>query len=151
MKNALTLLSIVLSLAAISFVFFQNKEIDRLSKQLEIATINTAFQTIIKPTIKTRSFDFTCIIRVEESYGKFAKWYIEVNGLQHQINGSVVTLTHNDSFGISQSWFPKRENGGGAGNSVSSDEQSYSFELKSKYHSGKAVSLFSRLMNVCAE
>ncbi len=120
MKNALSYLGVVLGLVAIVFIFIQGKEIDRLTAQLELATINTEFQTILKPTKKQRTFEFGCVIYVEEQFGKFAKWHIVVNGVQHQINGSVVTLSHEDSAGISKTWFPARSNDGGAGNSISS-------------------------------
>jgi len=47
MKNALSYLSVILGLVAIVFIFIQGKEIDRLSAQLELATINAEFQTIL--------------------------------------------------------------------------------------------------------
>jgi len=98
-----------------------------------------------------RSYEFGCVIYIEEHIGKFEKWHISVNGLQHAIADTTVMLSHRDTDGIMASWFPPRSGEGdsGAGNSISSAKKYFSFELVSKSKSGKAVSLLSRLMDVC--
>ena len=154
MKNLLLYLSLVISLIAIAMVMYQYREMNRLSIQLQISMINSEFQQIVKATEQERSYEFDCVIRINEHFGEHAKWNIEVNGLQHQIVGPMVTLFHARQGGISRSWFPPRSNpasGGGAGYSVSTDEESYSFELVSRSKGGRAAALLSGLMQVCAE
>jgi len=139
------------SLAVVIVLYDQHFEIKKLSKDLEIAKINSEFHSIIKIGKHERSYEFGCVIYIEKHTGKFEKWHISVNGLQHVIGDTTVKLSHRDSDGIIKSWFPSRsdESDSGAGNSVSSAEEYYTFELVSKVKSGRVVSLFSRLMDVC--
>ena len=138
-------------LAVVVILYGQHSEIKKLSKDLEIAKINSEFQSIIKIREHQRSYEFGCVIYIEAHTGQFEKWHISVNGLQHAIADTTVMLRHRDPDGIMKSWFPESsyEGDSGVGNSVSSAEEHYMFELVSRTKSGKAVSLFSRLMEIC--
>ncbi len=151
MRNTIIILMVLV--AGLSYSLLESRsEIRRVKEREAFLRHERGIAEAIREDVPKVNVRINChTIRIEERFGKFYKWGIDVKGLKYNASERTVVFRNEFKNGVSKSWFPPKENHeqGGPGSSVSMEEKEYRLELLNKNRVARVISHLEGIKERC--